>query len=640
MPVFIVAMVVYQTVLFTPQRGPGVPHHWAIEFHVPHAGLYSIPLSRDVLDGIGLEGTNLRFIDPEGNVIRPWMVKELNPGFLQIQTIRMKNQEPNWVLEMDTQKPDWLHTAVHIRFKFDFTFARCTLESSSDGSHWVTRSSVDWSQLKPPMDVALVTLRYPPVTDRYLRLHFYAVRDTFKLIDLSLEPAEMPLGEEWMIPVDGKTIFTKTWSSSRMLVNPVPSLRPKAFELRWTGPALNGYRVFQAWQGTWNLVAEGGFLTEEEHSIRIPLSSAALSSNMYRMDLYYNEEHPPQNVAVHMVFDRPILYWYAPKAGFYRLEYGPGISAPKRVQPLPDLLSFFQATPLALPAGKGTPVGPLYTPRAASSRLQSSYSEKVLNSSNVHVRAHCPHGWAKLELPANIYEKTQRNLGNLRLVSGQDEIPYIFRVHDNPELISVNDYSLASIPLHKNTSRVILELPHGRLPLSGIEIESMDVPFQRMIRIYGLLPTSTKVESSTAIAESQWVCPLSSQVPCRIFLPIYDYLGSRLRLDIDHGDNPPLKWVSIRLWRFRHTLLFPCSANQSIKLLTLSPDTPLPNYDIEQLTPILSFLTFDPAKLIPQTPEPGKTTILRELSLPGAVIFASLLMLFLLYRMLSRIGDT
>ena len=262
-----------------------------------------------------------------------------------------------------------------------------------------------------------------------------------------------------------------------------------------------------------------------------------------------------------------------------------------------------------------------------------------------------PAGVARLVIPEEVYEGARRDLGDLRLKSGEHQVPYVRWQPPDP-VLAVDRPAVAPERGEGTLSTLEIPLEHSELPYTALELTAPAAPFRRPVAVYlvaergpGLDPALSTVGTGTwtcggiaalpCLMEFRWPRGLSARVPPR---PGTDPAkpSARLRIRFEDGDNPPLASVSVRLWRRTDVLVFrPPDGELSLRWGAASLGAP--RYDAaltrDQLLslPCSEATTAAPAAA-------GKAPAWGTKALVGVLILAGLLMLVILARVMKSGG--
>jgi hypothetical protein len=258
-------------------------------------------------------------------------------------------------------------------------------------------------------------------------------------------------------------------------------------------------------------------------------------------------------------------------------------------------------------------------------------------------------GVVRLPLPAMVYataaNATAEGLADLRLASGGAQVPYVRWSPIEPELVLSVPAAEPTAGDAPGTSRVVLAEADLQLPLSFLELTASGLRFERRVRPVIVLPErpgeGRRLEALGAWRA--WRCDPRPPLPCRLELPLGESVrgfsglpaDSLLAVEVDDGDDAPLRSVGVELWRRQDVLVFVRpSADEPLELLAGAPSLAAPSYDLEVFEKDLLARPWSAASLITVEAEAAATgarwILLVSLGL------AALGLLFLLDRILRE----
>ena len=208
----------------------------------------------------------------------------------------------------------------------------------------------------------------------------------------------------------------------------------------------------------------------------------------------------------------------------------------------------------------------------------------------------------RLEIPPLVYGVARADLGNLRVLSGDRQIPFQRWSPEEPALASSDrDLRLQGSGGRRSAeSAVELHLPEPGLPLSQIELTAPASPLRRPTALRYLEPATTPAREvrrreRPVILHEIWECRPQPPLPCRFLLPLPDRAPSVVEVSFHDGDNPPLAGVGADLWRRRDVLLFVWPESEETVRLVAGPETG--SYDLQSMGDALLSYPWQPADL-------------------------------------------
>jgi hypothetical protein len=294
------------------------------------------------------------------------------------------------------------------------------------------------------------------------------------------------------------------------------------------------------------------------------------------------------------------VVFHADEAGTYTLAYGGGGQRTAR-----------RAAPVAGGAAAWLEPGPererdLPSLPAAATAPSVRLSERRLAGSwRIAAPSARPGTLVRLELPAPVYSVARADLGNLRLLSGDRQIPFQRWSPQDPALASADrDLRLQGSGGRRSAeSEVEIHLPEPGLPLSQIALTAPALPLRRPTALRYLEPATTPAREvrrreRPVIIHDIWECRPLPPLPCRGLLPLPGHAPSVVEVSFHDGDNPPLAGLGADLWRRRDVLLFVWPESDEAVRLVAGPETlEAPSYDLQALGDALLSYPWQPAEL-------------------------------------------
>jgi len=327
----------------------------------------------------------------------------------------------------------------------------------------------------------------------------------------------------------------------------------------------------------------------------------------------------------------PWLYLESPDGATLTLRAG----APERTTPRYDLEAVREGLARARPAMArlGPAAPPPAPPLAPPLEAQGAPLDPSAFRSARRVEA-APPGLAALALDASVQGRT-RALGDLRLV-GPDgrQVPYLLEEREAPLVVPL-PAPRRDAPSAQGVSRWEVDLPEPALPSSRLVLETSSRLFERRVRVVVERGGADAGPRELAIAEAAWrhADPDRPAAPLTIALP--PVATSRLRLEVDDGDNAPVPLASARLllpgWRLR--FLHP---GPPLTLCYGAEGVEAPRYDLALLAPRLRAAPAREVSMGP-APAPASPPMLRPATVAwGALVTGVVAMLWLLSRLVRR----
>ncbi len=191
-----------------------------------------------------------------------------------------------------------------------------------------------------------------------------------------------------------------------------------------------------------------------------------------------------------------------------------------------------------------------------------------------------------LELDATALARSRNDLGDLRLVRGDRQVPYLLERSSRVRTVPL---ALVAAPEAKRPTvgRWELALPVEGMPVNAVRVAINEPVFSRQLVVGELVPDSRgqpwpRLLGSVSIQRSRAEDPTTFTVPLSLRPQ-----GATLFVEIDHGDNAafaPVKAEAlhpVRRLRFRATETTGCT------LLYGNPAAGAPRYDLQLAAPRL-----------------------------------------------------
>lgn len=396
-----------------------------------------------------------------------------------------------------------------------------------------------------------------------------------------------------------------------------------------------GYRLLSPRAGRWDLVAEGVWespLPETPHSIDLELTLPDPAEPL-RLELYGGDA--PEVVRAGAEMGAEALLFEARRAGRHTLTYGPGVFRSSRsedVEPPPGVEPQWirpgpeetgEAAPGAAPLPESA--GP-----APSVRFEREWrlTADAPTAGTVH----------RLSVEAPVYAVADAGLGDVRLLAGDLQVPYVrWRPAQPTAVLAVHGVPPVSDPSDRADSaggerlRVELELERdldaARLPLSALVLHAGQDRVRARVRLVapepglaGAVGGDRAPRASTPWTD--WSCDRLPPCSCRLVVPLSGAAGSdgweqalarteepvrRLVLEIESTERGAAGEASegpgpldVELLAHRDVLLFPWpSGDRAPRLTAGAEDLGPPGYDLEERRDEILARPWHRAELVP-----------------------------------------
>jgi len=597
--------------------------HYTREAGVPAAGWVQVPLDIAAVQHLAPGAADLHVFSPAGEEL---------PVRIEPAAARA-SRRPAAAFRLDGE---WLSVDVGAdplpHERLFLTAVRSLpdrVESSPDGSAWRPLAG------RPGLEAGQTVVAYPVTTDRYLRLHWRR----------RPEAPSAAAVEGVSVPVLSITTTRSNCEQgppgALLCTLPLPaagqSARRLALEVEGRGTI--GYRLYAPREALWMPRAEEVWQPGRGRARHlVTLVAEPLAGSLLRLELYGSGGRPRlvgwgADLTVQTVLFR------ADAAGRYTLAYG---GARRRA-------SQRAAPPFAGNASWVEP-GPEkahelpFLPLAATAPAVRLTERRLAGSWRVAAPGAKPGSLVRLELPPLVYGAARADLGNLRLLSGDRQIPFQRWSPEEPAL------ALADRDLHlqgsggrrSGESAGEIHVAEPGLPLSQIALTAPAAPLRRPTALRYLEPATTPAREVRRrerpfIIHDTWVCRPQPPLPCRALLPLPGHAPSVVEVSFHDGDNPPVSGLSADLWRRRDVFLFVWPESEEPVRLVAGPDTlTAPSYDLQSLGDVLLSYPWHTAELgqgrAPARSHPWWSRWMRQIIL----LVATIALGFLLRRILSE----
>ena len=573
-----------------PIRAAALPGDWQREqaFEVSNAGLIKLDLPIETLDSArpGLE--DLRLYDNAGNEI-PYLIHRPIPVariVRDVSSFRVSLNPDSTVVSLQTGLSQSLDDVL-LESPAENFIKSVRVEGSTDGNRWqslaqgqmIFRQANGASMLHvgfpngswPWLRLIIDDRRSPPIpfTSARIRVAVSEPAPTDWLPATISERHENP-GETRM----ELNLGAANLSVASVRVETSATLFTRQMSVAWPQMADGTIQEQTVSSGTiYRMAIEGQPASE---SLVIPAECQPRSREL--LLFIRNLDSPPLPITSVRVERRPIyLVFLARSPGIYHLMSGnyrcnaahydlAGLAINLKSIPIADIkLSPPEPnpdfhTPEVLPGVDGTGM-PLDV-----TGWQFRKSVDVAKA-----------GAQQLELDLDVLAHAQPGLGDLRLLRGSNQVPYI---------ISRTSISRSFAPAVAETngvdgiSRWSLKLPNSRLPISRLSMSSPTPLFQRDFTVYAELKDERGGSYRQNLGGGTWiqtpdrtgrefVISLNQVVPDRI-----------LYLETKNGDNPPVALDQLRLFYPATRILFKSASEDAAFLYYGNSRAASPRYDL------------------------------------------------------------
>jgi len=586
-------------------------YHYTREVVVPEAGWVRAPLDLAAIQHLAPGGADLHVLSPSGGEtplrIETTAARTERRPVKSSAVERGGAAESGWSLLLDLGANTIPHERLFLQTVRPSIAPPDQLESSSDGAHWQPLTSL--APFRAEASENWISISYPVTGDRWLRLHWPRESGAPKI-----EAAEVE-------SVTGPTLAIATRNAdcdpgppgAIFCTLPLPAagqvVRRLTVEVEEKGSV--GYRLDAPREGRWQSLAEGLWQPPQPAQpaggrIRHVLTGGAeaLAGNLLRLELYCAPGAAPRLASYGIELTVQTVLFDAEEAGQYTLAYG---GPPRRAGLAPAAPPGVEASWLEAGAETEHPLPPLpvtaVTPsvRLGSGRLKASWRVVAPSARSGSL--------VRLELPESVYAAARADLGNLRLVTGDRQIPFYRWSPAAPALALWEGSMRPTADVRTKESTLEIRLARSGLPLTELDVMAPARPLRRSVVMRYLEPVAHLARrgdeepkaAPPPTLRTTWECMPQPPAPCRLRMPLPGRAPSVLSLRFHDGDNPPLPDLDTAVWRRRDVLLFvwPQAKPQvtSVRLLAGADSLKAPSYDLQALGDTLTGRPWQPAEI-------------------------------------------
>lgn len=227
-----------------------------------------------------------------------------------------------------------------------------------------------------------------------------------------------------------------------------------------------------------------------------------------------------------------------------------------------------------------------------------------------------------LELDLAALSTAQPSLSDLRLVSGDKQVPYII---ERTRLTRMAEFTPSPEPHPKtpNLSLWRVHLPLTRVPLTQLALTTSASLFQRDLRIFERRQTDNGEIYEMDLGRASWQrTPQETPSPLRISLTPPQ--SADFWIQTDNGDNPPIVLGNVQVYYPVDRVLFLPEPAHEISLLSGNPQAPPPRYDLSLIAQALLASEKKIATLAPASPSDSAETSSGTLPIKTTLFWAAL----------------
>ncbi len=616
--------------------------HYTRDVQVTAPGWVRVPLDLAAIQHLAPGAADLHVISPGGGEI-PMRVETAAPRSerraVKSSAVDHDNDgDKGWSLLLDLGADPIPHERLFLQTARPGLTAPERIESSPDGDHWQPLILGEPGAFRADAGEGWVAISYPMTEDRWLRLHWPQPAGAPRIATAEVESVTGPT-----LAIATRNADCEPGPAGAVFCTlPLPAagqiVRRLTVEVEGKGSV--GYWLDAPREGRWQSLVEGvwqGAGGRTRHVL--PAGPDPVAGDLLRLELYAASGAAPRLASYGIELTVETVLFDAEEAGHYTLAYG---GTPRRAEPGPAAPPGME--PVWREAGPESEHPPPPLPATATAPGVRLGTGRLKTSWRVVAPLARPGSLVRLELPESVYGFSRVDLGNLRVVAGDRQIPYFLWSPATPTL-ALWEGSVQPTEAGKRAkeSELGIRLPRPGLPLSELDLMAPARPLHRSVVLRYMEPVARAAprrgeeRKAPPSLRQTWDCMPQPPIPCRLRLPLPGRAPSVLSLRFRDGDNPPLANLDAAVWRRRDVLLFVWPEGASVRLLAGPDMWKSPSYDLQTLGDTLLGYPWQPAEIgtggaRPPGEEPWWSRWVR----PMILVVASLWLILLLRRILLR----
>jgi hypothetical protein len=618
-------------------RLQGTPYSRPVE--VPAAGWVRVPLDLAAVRHLGLY-SSLRVTAPGGEEVPHWTAPFVEDGARRpVKVLEVRKDGRGWLLRLDVGPEPLVHERLLLDFARLTTAPDVALDASQDGRSWEPLVAGDLFRLGQAEGLARTSLLYPATSARYLRLAWPIQAGFPELRGVQVEPTDPGRSLTITSPYNPCRSGPSAATLACRLTLPAAGRTVRRLTVELAGGATVGYRLYQPWQGAWRPLAAGVWRGARAARHVLPLPREPLAGNSLRLELFGAAGDPPPRLLRH-TFDLAVdtVLFYAEAPGRYTLSYG-GLPSPGPAGGQVESRSMAAGVEAAWVA-PGPEEEAWLPPLPAAAALGARISgERFRASWPVAASGAAPGDLVRLALPDMVYGQARPDLGDLRLVAANRQIPYVRWSPPDPVAVLERADLRPEAEKGRHYSRIEVSLPAANLPVTEIELAAPPAALRRPVgvRYPDAGPPALAPREERLVARDSWECLPEPPLPCVLALPLAGPASRRLAVRFADGDNAPLPTVDLSVWRRDDVLFFAWPGQSKVQLLAGAPELAAPVYDLAALAEVLPLRPWRSAELdLGADLRRGAPPWWSRWVLPATLAVAGLFLLALLRRILAE----
>ncbi|HEV2855637.1 MAG TPA: hypothetical protein VHC97_22810 [Thermoanaerobaculia bacterium] len=617
--------------------------HYTREVQVPAPGWVRVPLDLAAIQHLAPGASDLRVFSPAGAEI-PLRIEPAAPRVERrpVTLSRPERVDDGWNLAVDLGADPPPHERLFLQPLRPPLAPPDRIESSLDGSAWQPLAAGE-----PPApeasegagDSEWVAISYSASGDRYLRFHWPRQAQPPRIAAAEVEAVTGPAlsvttgNPECDTSQPGTAFCTLALPAAGQIV--------RRLTVEVQGGGRIGYRLAAPRDSRWQDLAEGVWQRGEGPARHLIAGGPApVADSLLRLELHGSPQSPPRIANWGVELTVQTILFRAEEPGRYVLAYGGPATGTRRAEP-PDGVETAW-----LEAGAEAEHSPAPLPAAVTAPAVRLGSRRLAASWRVVAPSAKPGFLVRLELPDAVYRAARADLGNLRLVSGERQIPFYRWSPAAPALVArLWDLDPAGTGRRSRESEVEIRLPEAGLALTELDLTASARPLRRAVGVRYQEPAGAprrengKRRDRPAAVRQVWKCQPQPPLPCLGRLALPGHAPQVLAVRFQDGDNPPLTDLDVALWRRRDVLLFvwpEAEETAPVRLLVGPENLRTPSYDLTALGDSLLSYPWQPAELSLEGGAAPSEPRWARWVMPTTLVIAGICLIVLLGRILSE----
>jgi hypothetical protein len=621
--------------------------HYTREVQVPAPGWVRVPLDLAAIQHLAPGASDLRVFSPAGGEV-PLRIEPAVPRVERrpVTLSRAERADDGWELTVDLGADPPPHERLFLQPLRPPLAPPDRIENSPDGSAWQPLAAGEPPVPETPeaegdSDSEWIAISYPASGDRYLRLHWPRQTQPPRVAAAEVESVTGPTLSVTTGNPDCDT--SQPGTAFCTLALPAAGQIVRRLTVEVQGGGRIGYRLAAPRDSRWQDLAEGVWQRVEAPARHLIAGGPdPVADTLLRLELYGSPQSPPRIASWGVELTVQTVLFRAEEAGRYVLAYGGPATGTRRAEPPP----FADIEAAWLEAGAEAEHSPAPLPAAVTAPAVRLESRRLTVSWQVVAPSAKPGFLVRLELPDAVYRAARTDLGNLRLVSGERQIPFYRWSPAAPALVArLWDLDPAGTGRRSRESEVEIRLPEAGLALTELDLTAPARPLRRTVGVRYQEPAGVprrengKRRDRPAAGRQTWKCQPQPPLPCLERLALPGHAPQVLAVRFQDGDNPPLTDLDVALWRRRDVLLFVWPEAEEaapVRLLVGPENLRTPSYDLTALGDSLLSYPWQPAELsLEGTATPSEPRWARWV-MPMTLLIAGVCLILLLGRILSE----